>query len=148
MYSQCVSERSATQQRRFEAAMLELMKDRLFEEISISELCRYSGLSRKTFYRLYEAKADVIYGMIDHALLDFESFTENSLSGSGPAEQEMERMFSYWFHQRRLLDALQKSGLSGVLVNRAIGHLQKSIEYIQGNTSPATICGYLVWALR
>ena len=37
---------------------------------------------------------------------------------------------------------------SAAELNRAIGHLQKSIEYIQGNTSPATICGYLVWALR
>lgn len=30
----------------------------------------------------------------------------------------------------------------------AIGHLQKTIEYAQGNISPAAICGYLVWALR
>lgn len=27
-------------------------------------------------------------------------------------------------------------------------HLQKAIEYIQGNISPAAICGYLEWALR
>ena len=30
----------------------------------------------------------------------------------------------------------------------AIGHLQKTIEYAQGNVSPAAICGYLEWALR
>lgn len=29
----------------------------------------------------------------------------------------------------------------------AITHLQKAIEYAQGNVSPAAICGYLVWAL-
>jgi hypothetical protein len=31
---------------------------------------------------------------------------------------------------------------------RAIRQLQKSIEYAQGNVSPAAICGHLVWALR
>ena len=30
----------------------------------------------------------------------------------------------------------------------AIGHLQKCIQYAQGNVSPAAICGYLQWALR
>lgn len=30
----------------------------------------------------------------------------------------------------------------------AIGHLQKAIEYTQGNVSPAAICGWLEWVLR
>ena len=30
---------------------------------------------------------------------------------------------------------------------RAIGQLDKCMEYAQGNVSPAAICGYLVWAL-
>lgn len=33
-------------------------------------------------------------------------------------------------------------------IRTAIGHLQKTIEYAQGNVSPAAICGYLGWALR
>ena len=31
---------------------------------------------------------------------------------------------------------------------RAIQALQKAIEYAQGNVSPATVCGWLLWALR
>ena len=44
-------------------------------------------------------------------------------------QQEMERTFSYWKHCSRLLDALEKSGLSGVLIERAINHsiLESSI---------------------
>ena len=30
----------------------------------------------------------------------------------------------------------------------AVRHLKKAIEYIQGNISPAAICGYLEWTLR
>ena len=31
---------------------------------------------------------------------------------------------------------------------KAIGHLQKAIQYTQGNVSVAAVCGYLEWALR
>ena len=30
----------------------------------------------------------------------------------------------------------------------ALRHLQKTIEYTQGNVSPAAVCGYLEWTLR
>ena len=114
MYSQCVSEKSAAQQRRLEAALLELMKDRLFEEISISELCRYTGLSRKTFYRLYEAKADVIYAMIDHALLDAAAYIPDDTVGPGGVH----KFLGYWKHRKDLLDALNSNGMSGLLLER------------------------------
>ncbi len=33
-------------------------------------------------------------------------------------------------------------------LNEAIGHLKKASQYVQGNVSPAAVCGYLSWALR
>lgn len=122
LYKQCRTEQSAARQRELMEGLLEAMLQQHYDEISVSSLCEQMQIPRKSFYRYFSSKEGALNALIDHALLDFESFTENSLSGSGPAEQEMERMFSYWFHQRRLLDALQRSGLSGVLVNRAIGH--------------------------
>ena len=40
------------------------------------------------------------------------------------------------------------SGRNAQELMAAIGHLQKTIEYAQGNVSPAAICGYLEYALR
>lgn len=37
---------------------------------------------------------------------------------------------------------------SSTEILRAIRHLQKTIEYTQGNVSTAAICGYLTWVLR
>ena len=119
MYSQCVSEKAAIQQRRFEAAMLELMEQKLFESISISELCRRTGLSRKTFYRLYEAKADVVYGMIDHALMDAYTFAPDETVGSGG----MHKFLAYWKSQKRLLDVLAQNRISALLQQQAIIHI-------------------------
>lgn len=40
------------------------------------------------------------------------------------------------------------SGRSAQELLSAIEHLQTTIEYAQGNVSPAAICGYLAWVLR
>ena len=40
------------------------------------------------------------------------------------------------------------SSRSGQELMLAIRHLEKTIEYAQGNVSPAAICGYLSWNLR
>ena len=40
------------------------------------------------------------------------------------------------------------NGRSAMELKQAIRHLQKNIEYAQGNVSTGAICGYLVWALR
>ncbi len=46
--------------------------------------------------------------------------------------------------QARLLGAQRSSGD----ILQALRHLQKAIEYTQGNVSTAAVCGYLAWALR
>ena len=115
MYNKCVTDKAASQQRKFESALLELMKDRLFEDISISELCRYTGLSRKTFYRLYETKGDVVYAMIDHTILE-EATCEPDPS---VAPGELHQFLAFWRSRKELLDVLQKNQISALLSQQA-----------------------------
>jgi len=119
MYTRCASEKAAAQQRKFEECMLSMLKERLFEDISISELCRRTNLSRKTFYRLYEAKADVIYALIDHAILDSESFVPDVSVGPG----DMHRFLAYWKSRRELLDVMKANRISSLLSQQAVIHI-------------------------
>ena len=121
MYTQCTSEKAVAQQRAFENAMLQMLKDRLFEDISISELCRQTGLSRKTFYRLYQAKADVIYAMIDHAILDASSFVPDESVGPGG----MHKFLAFWKSKRELLDILKTNRISALLSQQAVLHIMR-----------------------
>lgn len=97
------------------------MLQQRFEEITVSSLCDKMQIPRKSFYRYFSSKEGALNALIDHTLLDFESFSTSGGKDSGSLRENMERLFAYWIHQRKLLDALAKSGLSGVLVNRAIG---------------------------
>ena len=119
MYLKCSSEKSAQQQRLFEEALKRSMCVKLFENISISDLCRQTGLSRKTFYRLYETKADVVYAMIDHAILEAESFEPDASVTPGG----MHRFFAFWKSQHVLLDALDFNRTSALLQQQAVVHV-------------------------
>lgn len=116
MYTLCVTEKTAQQQQIFEQAFLQMMLENHYDEITISDLCRRAGLSRKIFYRLYEKKADILYSMIDRALMEVDFYTPDESVGPG----ELHRFFAYWRHKKDLLDALLKHQNSSLLTDRAI----------------------------
>ena len=122
MYKQCRTEQSAARQRALLEGLLDAMNQQHYDEITVSSLCTQMGIPRKSFYRYFSSKEGALHALIDHALLDYESFTAEFFKKNCSVQEEMTAVFAYWVHKKKLLDALQKSGLSGVLVNRAIGH--------------------------
>ena len=119
MYTLCTTEKTAQQQNTFEQVFLQMMLESNYDDITISDLCRRAGLSRKIFYRLFERKADVLYALIDHTLLDAEGFVPDESVGSG----NLHKFFAYWKTQKDLLDVLQKHHNSTLLTDRAIRHI-------------------------
>jgi len=126
MYTLCVTEKTARQQREFEAAFLEYAREVPYDDITISELCRRAGLSRKTFYRLFERKSDVLDALLDHTILDASFYEPDETVGEGG----LHRFLGFWRTQEALLDVLQKNKISAVLTDRVVEHmLQEGGEY-------------------
>ena len=48
------------------SSMLELLKEKPINEISISELCGMAGVGRTSFYRNYKEKEDIIKAYVEH----------------------------------------------------------------------------------
>lgn len=116
MYTMCITEKTAQQQRMFEQVFLQMLLESDYDTITISDLCRRAGLSRKIFYRLYEKKADVLYSMIDRALMESDYYIPDETVGPG----ELHRFFAFWQYKKDLLDALLKHQNSCLLTDRAI----------------------------
>ena len=112
MYKLCITEKSAKNQLLLEQAFLRLSLQYNYDDITISDICREAGLSRKVYYRLFENKNDVLYSLIDHALGSFEAYE--------PEMEPLHRFFSYWKEQRPLLDALDRSQCSALLMDRVV----------------------------
>ena len=85
MYKLCKTEQSAQRQRQLEEGLLAAMRTKRYEEITISDLCDQMGIPRKSFYRYFSGKDGALHALIDHALLDYESFTAEFLKKSLPS---------------------------------------------------------------
>lgn len=121
MYKLCKTDQSARRQRELELGLMEMMKTQRFEDISISELCTGLQVPRKTFYRYFDSKDGCLFGLIDHTLLSYEGFNYAYLaSGKRTLQRELEQFFLFWHENKDLLDVLRASGLSGMLIERAI----------------------------
>lgn len=125
MYKRCQTEQSAARQREMEQGLLRIMERRQYEEISVSDLCNEIGVPRKTFYRYFSGKDGALFSMIDRALMDFEihSTSREMYEPETPMDY-MEHVFVYWTEHRELLDALKKSNLSALLIQRALAFSQ------------------------
>lgn len=122
MYKLCKTAQSAQRQRELEQGLLDAMNSGRYEEISISDLCGRMQIPRKTFYRYFDSKDGALHSLIDHSLMEYESYNAMYLNGEKRTlERELEQFFRFWREKKALLDALRSSDLSGVLIERAIG---------------------------
>ena len=121
MYKLCKTEQSAQRQRQLEEGLLTAMKTRRYEEITISDLCAQMEIPRKSFYRYFSSKDGALYALIDHTLEDFERRTSTLHDkGKGDIYQDLRNFFEFWREQKPLLDVLAHSGISVVLIHRAL----------------------------
>lgn len=121
MYKLCKTEQSAARQRQLEQGLLEAMKQKRYDEISISDLCDRMEIPRKSFYRYFAGKDGALQALIDHTLMEFAEYTALYRQGKTRTIQlDLESFFQFWLLKKDLLDVLARSGISGMLVNRAV----------------------------
>ena len=121
MYKVCISEQAANRQHMIEQELLAVMETKRYEEITVCELCDRVGMPRKSFYRYFSSKDGALHALMDHTLLEFrhhvETVHENKVKN---ADLVLESFFQFWIKRRKVLDAFQKSGISGMFVERAV----------------------------
>ena len=120
MYKLCKTDQSQQRQREIERALLDAMLHRRYEDITVSDLCETLGIPRKSFYRYFSGKDGALYALIDHVLLDYLAYEAREGLNERDPQGYMEAICRYWKAQKLLLDALEKSAMSGVLIQRTI----------------------------
>ena len=120
MYKLCKSEHSALRQREMEQQLLKMMGTVRYEDITVSDLCTQAGFSRKAFYRYFSGKEGALYALIDHTLWELDSFPFTENTGRNASREKMVWFFQFWKNQKLLLDALDFSGISELLMKRML----------------------------
>ena len=158
MYKLCKTEQSAQRQRQLERGLLDMMLQHRYEDISVSDLCDHMQIPRKSFYRYFSSKDGALYSLIDHTLADFFQMPVPGKKSRGNAVGDLDLFFTFWYDNKDFLDALQRSSLSGILVERANafaiqeGHLPKKLKeapaQLQGLALSFAVCGLLSMTLN
>lgn len=110
LYRKCITEKTAIGQKQITESLLQLMQIKPFSEITVTQLCRHAGVSRRMFYYLFTNLSGALYALIDRKILEVEIGGENRLAD----------FFKYWKEQKVLLDTLEKNSMSGLLLERMI----------------------------
>lgn len=114
MYKRCETPKTMLRQKEFEKTLICMMEKQDYESISISSLCKEMKVNRKTFYRYFEEKDDVLVAFLDE-LLD-ESFLLLEV------EPDIKAFFEYWKEKKAFLDTLQRQGLLAFVSKQACMH--------------------------
>lgn len=112
MYRKCVTEVSVQHQKQVAQCLLELMQKIPYEEITVTQLCRAAGVTRRVFYHLFSNKTGALHALLDNIILNIDSSDEDA--------GETVRFFRYWQQHKVLLDVLHENGMSGMLLERMI----------------------------
>ena len=107
-------ERQKEQSRQMiENAFFELLREKEFSQITVSEIVKRADVARRTFYRLYEKKESVI-------AVYFQNLCEEYKNGHAQIEsydlkQVAKDYFEFWYTQRDKLLAFYRAGLQDLL---------------------------------
>lgn len=94
-------------------ALFELMKEKCFSQITVSEIAERADVARRTFYRLYEGKRDVLRSYFSDLCCDYcRRYEPLEHYDIGQIAREY---FSFWYEYREPLLLMHKCGLDDVL---------------------------------
>lgn len=97
-------------------ALLDLMQENSYHKISVSEICRKAGLDRRTFYRNFNSKQDVLEHYVE--LLKREYMMEFHKIGHPDKYSATLMFFHFWENHLSFIRDMKNCGLSNFVFDQ------------------------------
>ena len=107
----------------FEDCLLKNMQAKPYSQISVSDLCQQTGISRKSFYRYFGNKDGCLNALLDRMLLRTSDCDYPKDADYHNCPEEIVQQLVYWKNNRHILGALHQNGLTFKLVERIHLHV-------------------------
>lgn len=118
------------------AALLEIMKQYDYKEITITQITQEARLSRKTFYRLFSDKDDILNLLFDG--LFQECFTQIKAQRVQHYWDVVQVFFDFWETRKDLLTLLQKNNLLLRVFERSYQYSTQIFEFVRSKEIAAS----------
>lgn len=96
-----------------EDALFELMKEKDFARITISEIAKKADVGRRTFYRLYTGKEEVLHAWFDKLCREYKD--SYPVLDWYDLNQIAKDYFEFWYSYREILLLMHQRGLSEII---------------------------------
>lgn len=110
-------------QQQIELCLYENLRHIPFQSISVSDLCRQVGISRKAFYNYYPDKEACLCAIIDHTLRESVLHITAGVGDNASPLEASTVLLEYWKEKKELFDILVRNNLVHLL-------LLRNMEYV------------------
>lgn len=115
-------------------ALLLLMNEKEFDEISITEICNKAGVSRMAYYRNYYTKKDIIIEYLKDIAEDFKRKSHSWQKDNEYTNKNVIYfLFTYFKNYSYFIKTLRKANLSGLLQECLNQYLENEININKDN---------------
>lgn len=122
-------------------ALLQLMAQQDYNQISITDITKRAGVNRVTFYRNYNSKEEIIKKILNDCNDKFEQNKNSDDNG-------LYQMLKYFEENKEIISLLYKSGCEYLLIEHILNHWNsnQSDENIIAYTKSAWAYFMFGWA--
>ena len=111
-------------------ALLLLMNEKEFDDISITEICDKASVSRMAYYRNYYTKKDIIIEYLKDIATDFKKQSHSFSKNNEYTNKNVIRfLFTYFKKYAYFIKTLRKANLSGLLQECLNQYLENEIIF-------------------
>jgi len=117
-------------------ALIKLLNERSFKDISIKDLTDEADIARPTFYRNYTAVQDILLTELDDRAHGFIVEIKELVDGCGSFQCITETLFKRWDDNAELFQAMYKAEMDNFIIDRFIDFAMEMIKIINNDTLP------------
>ena len=133
MAKQCTTEKSLERQNRIGKALEEMMMEQDYEDIFVSDLCTRAGISRRSFYRYFNGKDDVLRSLLEDIIRDCHLQAVFKFCPERDLKERLVGFFRYWMEkQSHWLEILARNRQESLLIDMYVDWTRQ--EYLEGKT--------------
>jgi len=126
-------------------ALLTVMEQYDYKEITITQIAQEARLSRKTFYRLFSDKDDILALLFDGLFQEcFEQIREQEIRRYWDVVQ---LFFDFWEERKELLSLLEKNHLLPRVFEQSYQYAMRIFEFVRSKETADTFSPSLPYML-
>ncbi len=112
-------------QKDIKSCLKELLEIEPYDRITVMEICRKIGVTRKVFYKHFRGKEDCFYNLIDDVLADNQAYIATNLPDWDQTVSSFAVVIESWRQQEDFLRIIDSNHLYELLMERAMLYIQK-----------------------